>query len=119
MPSEASEADAARFQVNEEQHVGGETSPGEHFDGEEVGAGQAGIEKDSSRGCIPRFQFNRLLVWDYDRLRHILPFRPTDADHHVIDKNNKFPAWFFMCVFAAAASVIVINYFLYDIRPGN
>ena len=60
-----------------------------------------------------------LLVWDYDRLRHVLPFRPTDADHHVLDKNSKFPAWFFVCVFAAAASVIVINHFLYDIRPGN
>ena len=24
-----------------------------------------------------------------------------------------------MCVFATAASVIVINHFLYDIRPGN
>ena len=60
-----------------------------------------------------------LLVWDYDRLQHVLPFRPTDADHHVLDKNSKFPAWFFVCVFAAAASVIVINHFLYDIRPGN
>ena len=32
------ETEAARFQVNEEQDVvGGETSPGEHFDCEEVG----------------------------------------------------------------------------------
>ena len=60
-----------------------------------------------------------LLVWDYDRLRHVLPFRRHDEGHYILDKNSKFPAWFFVCVFAAAASVIVINHFLYDIRPGN
>ena len=58
-----------------------------------------------------------LLVWDYDRLHHVLPFRPTH-DHHV-DKASKFPMWFFVLVFAAAASVIVINQFVYDVRPGN
>lgn len=60
-----------------------------------------------------------LLVWDYDRLRHVLPFRRLDECHYVLDKNSKFPALFFVCVFGAAASVIVINQFLYDIRPGN
>ena len=36
MPGQAREADAARFQMDEEQDVvGGETSPGEHFDGEQ------------------------------------------------------------------------------------
>ena len=60
-----------------------------------------------------------LLVWDYDRLSHVLPLRRHDEGHYVLDKNSKFPAWFFVCVFAAAASVIVINHFLYDIRPGN
>jgi len=59
-----------------------------------------------------------LLVWDYDRLRHVLPFRPRDEDHHV-DKASKFPWLFFVLVFAAALSVIGINHFLYDIRPGN
>src|SRR5215475_12649545 len=35
------ETDAARFQMNEEQDVvGGETSPGEHFNCEEVGTSQ-------------------------------------------------------------------------------
>jgi len=58
-----------------------------------------------------------LLVWDYDRLQHVLPFRPVH-DHHV-DKASKFPVLFFVLVFAAALSVIVINHFLYDIRPGN
>ena len=41
MSGQAGETDPARFQMNEEQHViGGETSPGEHFHGEEVGACQ-------------------------------------------------------------------------------
>jgi hypothetical protein len=43
MFGQTGEADAARFQLNEEQDVvGGETSPGEHFDGEEVGTCQDG-----------------------------------------------------------------------------
>jgi hypothetical protein len=38
MFGQTGETDAARFQMNEEQDVvGGETSPGKHFDGEEVG----------------------------------------------------------------------------------
>ena len=60
-----------------------------------------------------------LLAWDYDRLQHVLPFRRTAADHHVPGETSKFPIWFFVFVFAAALSVIVINHFLYDIRPGN
>lgn len=58
-----------------------------------------------------------LLVWDWDRLKHVLPFRP-DEDH-VLEKAGKFPVLFFVFVFAAVLSVIVINQFLYDIRPGN
>jgi uncharacterized membrane protein YphA (DoxX/SURF4 family) len=61
-----------------------------------------------------------LLVWDYDRLKHILPRRRTDEDHHVRrDKVSKFPVRFFGFVVAAVVLVIVINAFLYDIRPGN
>jgi uncharacterized membrane protein YphA (DoxX/SURF4 family) len=60
-----------------------------------------------------------LLVWDYDRLKHVLPLGQTDEDHHVLDKTSKFPVWFFGFVFAAVVSVIVINQFMYDIRPGN
>jgi hypothetical protein len=41
MFGQTGEADAARFQMNEEQYVvGGETSQGEHFDCEEVGTCQ-------------------------------------------------------------------------------
>lgn len=60
-----------------------------------------------------------LLVWDYDRLKHILSPRRSDDDDHVVDKAGAFPTWFFAFVFAAAASVIAINAFLYDVRPGN
>src|SRR5438045_8676878 len=43
MFGQTGETDAARFQMNEEQDVvGGETSPNEHFDGEEVGTCQDG-----------------------------------------------------------------------------
>ena len=59
-----------------------------------------------------------LLVWDYQRLRYLLPFSHPDGDHHVVE-TSKFPFVFFAFVFAASASVIVINAFLYDIRPGN
>ena len=43
MSGQTGETDAARFQMNEEQDVvGGETSPSKHFDGEEVGTRQDG-----------------------------------------------------------------------------
>lgn len=59
-----------------------------------------------------------LLVWDYDRLKHVLPLRRADY-RRPVDRNSRFPIWFFGFVVAAVASVIVINQFLYDIRPGN
>jgi uncharacterized membrane protein YphA (DoxX/SURF4 family) len=63
-----------------------------------------------------------LLCWDYNRLKYILPFKQSKEDSHTIEiksTKNKFPFVFFGCVFATAVSVIVINHFLYDIRPGN
>ena len=60
-----------------------------------------------------------LLVWDYDRLKHVLPIGRTDGDRRLLAKTSRFPAWFFGLVVAAVVSVIVINQFLYDIRPGN
>lgn len=58
-----------------------------------------------------------LLVWDYDRLKHILPFSKQPPAAPISD--NKFPAVFLGCVFVAVASVIAINQFMFDIRPGN
>lgn len=60
-----------------------------------------------------------LLVWDYDRLRHVLSLPPLDDQHPVPATSGKFPVWFFGSVFAVAATVIVVNAFMYDIRPGN
>ncbi len=60
-----------------------------------------------------------LLCWHYDRLRYLLDSKPLQSDDYPIKKSNKFPILFFGCVFAATGSVIVINHFLYDIRPGN
>jgi hypothetical protein len=60
-----------------------------------------------------------LRVWDYDRLKHVLPFARVDADCRVPATTSRLTAWFFGFVVAAIVSVIVINQFLYDIRPGN
>jgi hypothetical protein len=60
-----------------------------------------------------------LLVWDYDRLKHLVPLGGTDGERPVLDKTSKFPVWFFALVFAAVVSVILINAFLYDVRRGN
>ena len=63
-----------------------------------------------------------LLCWDYDRLKYILPFKQSKEDRYPAKKktsNSKFPFAFFASVFAIAASVILINHFLYEIRPGN
>ena len=60
-----------------------------------------------------------LLVWHYDRLKHVLPLRRTDEDQYVLDGTSRFPVWFLGFVFAVTVSVIVINQFMYDVRPGN
>src|SRR5262245_25355849 len=60
-----------------------------------------------------------LLVWHYDRLKHILPFNRAIEIQQVPVTSNKFPFWFFGIVFAAAVSVIAFDDFLYPIRPGN
>ncbi len=63
-----------------------------------------------------------LLCWDYDRIKHILPFKQvTEAGDAAMKKtlSKKFPFVFLGGVFAMITTVIVINHFLYDIRPGN
>src|ERR1022692_1039039 len=55
MFGQTGETDAAGLQMNEEQDVvGGETSPGEHFDGEELGTCQDGHVRGDEifPGCI-------------------------------------------------------------------
>ena len=63
-----------------------------------------------------------LLVWYYDRIKYILPFKKSAPIVSPVDKspvNKKFALVFFGGVIAAIASIIIINQHLYDIRPGN
>lgn len=58
-----------------------------------------------------------LLAWDYDRLKHVLPFAKQPPPAPI--SSNRFPAVFFGCVILALASVVMINQVVFDIRPGN
>ncbi|MCA1816136.1 MAG: DoxX family protein [Acidobacteria bacterium] len=62
-----------------------------------------------------------LLCWDYARLKYVLPFASSGAAGATPDQtvSRKFPWVFFGGVVAVVAAVIVINAFMYDIRPGN
>ncbi len=62
-----------------------------------------------------------LLWWDYARLKYVLPLASSSGVGTTPDQkmSGKFPWVFFGCVIAVVVSVIVINIFVYDIRPGN
>lgn len=63
-----------------------------------------------------------LLVWDYRRLKYILPLMQVkDGANAYSDKSagHPFPWIFFSFVMAILASVIWINQIVFDIRPGN
>lgn len=62
-----------------------------------------------------------LLWWDYARLKYVLPLESSSDVGNTLNQktSGKFPLVFFGCVVAAVVSVIVINQFVYDIRPGN
>lgn len=60
-----------------------------------------------------------LLVWHYDRLKYLFQSKPVNAGIEKTQTGNKFPFMFFGGVFVTLALVVVINQFLYDIRPGN
>jgi hypothetical protein len=63
-----------------------------------------------------------LLGWYYDRLKHLLPFKQANAGIKSASKktsSNKFPFLFFGSVIAMLAAVVIINLYIYDIRPGN
>ena len=63
-----------------------------------------------------------LLFWDYERIKYILSFKqvkeqgPLGREKRL---SNKFPFLFFGSVIAMITAVIIINLYLYDIRPGN
>ena len=63
-----------------------------------------------------------LLFWDYDRLKYILPFNQSNPGIYSTktkSSSSKLPFAFFGCVFMAVLAIIVINMFIYEIRPGN
>jgi len=63
-----------------------------------------------------------LLFWDYERIKYILSLKQVKERGPLGRENrlsNKFPFLFFGSVIAMLAAVIVINLYLYDIRPGN
>jgi uncharacterized membrane protein YphA (DoxX/SURF4 family) len=63
-----------------------------------------------------------LLCWDYERIRHVLPFKRSNAENYRAKNkalSSKFPFVFFGGVFATVVLVIVINVFIFEIRPGN
>lgn len=63
-----------------------------------------------------------LLCWDYNRLKSILLFNPSTENGRTLKnevRSKKFPFLFFAGVIVTVGLVIVINQFLYDIRPGN
>ncbi|MGM9509724.1 DoxX family protein [Larkinella sp. GY13] len=63
-----------------------------------------------------------LLCWDYNRIKSILPVKQGNEAGYSASKkplSTHFPFLFFGGVLAMIAAVIVINRFLYDIRPGS
>jgi len=62
-----------------------------------------------------------LLIWDYDRLKHILPFKQPKTDIHVLKKplGKRLRIIFFGGCFAVLAIIIIGTFYLYEIIPGN
>jgi hypothetical protein len=62
-----------------------------------------------------------LLIWDYDRLRHILPIKQLETEPPALKKplGKRLRIIFFGGVFAALAMIIVCTFYLFEIVPGN
>ncbi len=62
-----------------------------------------------------------LLVWDYDRLKYILPFKQPKAAPRVLKKpaDKRIRFIFFGGVIFVIAFIIISTFFLYEIVPGN
>ena len=62
-----------------------------------------------------------LLIWDYDRIKHFLPFKQPKTDSPVLKKplGNRLRIIFFGGCFAVLAIIIVGTFYLYEIVPGN
>lgn len=62
-----------------------------------------------------------LLIWDYDRLKYVLPFKQPEADPHVLKKplGKRLRIIFFGGSFAVIAFIITGTFYLYEIGPCN
>jgi uncharacterized membrane protein YphA (DoxX/SURF4 family) len=62
-----------------------------------------------------------LLIWDYDRLKHILPFKQLKTHPHVLRKplGKRLRILFFGGSFALVVFIIAGTFYLYEIVPGN
>jgi uncharacterized membrane protein YphA (DoxX/SURF4 family) len=61
-----------------------------------------------------------LLIWDFDRLKHILSFKHK-TEPHVLKKplGKRLRIIFFGGSFAVVAIIIIGTFYLYEITPGN
>jgi len=62
-----------------------------------------------------------LLIWDYDRLKHILPFKQLKTEPPALKNplGKRLHIIFFGGCFAIVAFIIVGTFYLYEIVPGN
>lgn len=62
-----------------------------------------------------------LLIWDYDRLKYILPFKQPETEPHVLKKplGKRLRIIFFGGCFAVIVIIIIGTSYLYEITPGN
>jgi len=62
-----------------------------------------------------------LLIWDYDRIKYILPFNQPKADYPVLKKplGMRLRIIFFGGCIAVLAFIIIGTFYLYEIGPGN
>ncbi|AYL95817.1 DoxX family protein [Mucilaginibacter celer] len=62
-----------------------------------------------------------LLIWDYDRLKHILPFKQAQTDPSVLRNpaGKRLRFIFFGGCIAVLAILIIGTSYLYEISPGN
>jgi len=62
-----------------------------------------------------------LLIWDYDRLKHILPFEQPKTNPRVLKKplGKRLRIIFFGGSIAVVAFIIIGTFYLYEMVPGN
>jgi hypothetical protein len=62
-----------------------------------------------------------LLIWDYDRIKHILPFKQPETTPRAIKNllGKRLRITFFGGCIAALAFMIIGTSYLYEIMPGN